>query len=243
MNDYKMIKKELRKAKNKILFLEERIKFNNLQLNNYNQSLEDERIKINTFNKELTQRVNHNLQIITRLLSMQSDIIKDEESNVVFKSYQRRDNTIALAHKILYHSESITEINYKTYISSLCDSVISFFGNQSFFKIDIVSPEILIKIKTAIPLGLIINEFLTIALQYALHNDKSTVSITLNEIKDSILTLNLKYKDLEFSHKDESMNALFMSKKLIGKFCRQLFGEMEESIDCGVLNYNICFQN
>jgi two-component system, sensor histidine kinase PdtaS len=243
MNDYKLLRNKLSIAENKIHFLEERIKSNNIQLSKFNQSLLDERKKINELNKELTHRVNHNLQIITCLLSMQSDIIKNEETNLVFKNYQRRVNTIALAHKILYHSESIVEINYKKYISSLCESVLSSFGNQSFLKIDIVSPDILIKIETAIPLGLVINEFLIVPLQYALFNEKSTVSIKLNVLNDEELILNLNYKNLEFCHTDQSLNALFMSKKLIGKLCRQLFGKIEGSVDSGVADYNICFQN
>ncbi len=61
--------------------------------------------------KEIHHRVKNNLQIISSLLTLESNTIHDEEALVKFRESKERVITIALIHESLYKSENLAAIN------------------------------------------------------------------------------------------------------------------------------------
>lgn len=119
--------------------------------------------------KEIHHRVKNNLQIISSLLSLQSDYIQDQKSLERFMESRNRVRSMALVHEQLYESKDLSEIDFGKYLVMLVDSLNSSYG---FVKKDIISVDIeadmhYFKIDTAIPCGLIVNELLTNCYKYA----------------------------------------------------------------------------
>ena len=124
--------------------------------------------------KEINHRVKNNLQIISSLLSLQSQDIKDEEALRSFQVSQDRIRAMALVHEKLYQSDDLARIDFGEYIKSLATDLGSSYGlaNRDIdLKIDVEN--ILLGVDTAIPCGVIVNELVANSLKHAFPGDRS----------------------------------------------------------------------
>jgi PAS domain S-box-containing protein len=73
--------------------------------------------------KELHHRVKNNLQIVSSLLSLQSDNINDKKVLEMFNSSRSRIDSMALIHEQLYSSPDFDRIDLSVYIKNLCRNI------------------------------------------------------------------------------------------------------------------------
>lgn len=117
---------------------------------------------------EIHHRVKNNLQIISSLLNLQSNYIKNEDDLEIFRDSQNRIKSMAVIHEQLYQFEDFTGINIGNYIKSLTQSLFNSYNvSGSLIKLNISFENIKFDIDKAIPLGLLINELLTNSLKHA----------------------------------------------------------------------------
>ncbi|MBF0516162.1 MAG: PAS domain S-box protein [Nitrospirae bacterium] len=124
---------------------------------------------LNMLLKEVHHRVKNNLQIISSLISLQSETITDDYLLTIFKDTQTRIRAMALIHDKLYKSTNMSMLNFSEYIQDLMAELYSTYEHYVVgvaLKVDI-DPELDIDIDIAIPCGLIINELITNAIKYA----------------------------------------------------------------------------
>ncbi|UTB32456.1 MAG: ATP-binding protein [Methanobacterium sp. ERen5] len=121
--------------------------------------------------KEIHHRVKNNLMIISSLLSLQTDYIKDKASKNIFIESQNRARSMALIHEKLYQSTDLKRINFGAYIKNLTTELFYTYrvGNAGV-DIHYNIEDLKLDINTAIPLGLIANELITNSLKYAFVN-------------------------------------------------------------------------
>ncbi len=137
----------------------------------------------NTLLKEIHHRVKNNLQVITSLLSLQSGFIDNKEAKSIFKYSQYRISTMAMVHEMLYHTEDLSKIHYGRYLTKLTNNLItSMVGTDHNIKCNLETNGLYLNIDTAIPLGLLINEFLTNTLKYAFEQSSGEIYINLREL-------------------------------------------------------------
>ena len=118
--------------------------------------------------KEVHHRVKNNLQIISSLLNLQSDSIKDPQVLDIFQESQNRIRLMALIHEQLYQSNNVGKINLKGYIQALSDNLLrSYKVQQDGITLTITVDDIELAIDTAVSCGLIINELVSNSLKYA----------------------------------------------------------------------------
>lgn len=118
--------------------------------------------------KEVHHRVKNNLQIISSLLNLQSNAIKDQRVLDIFKESQNRVRLMALIHEKLYQSDDVGKINLKDYIQSLANNLLrSYEINQGDIQLIIDIDDINLETDTAVSCGLIINELVSNSLKYA----------------------------------------------------------------------------
>lgn len=123
--------------------------------------------------REIHHRVKNNLQIISSLLNLQAEHIKDSQYTEMLKDSRHRIRSMALIHEKLYQSENLARIDFSEYITSLVTGLAwSYRGGGGNVAVKTEVEDIAVGIDTAIPCGLIINELVSNALKHAFPDDK-----------------------------------------------------------------------
>jgi len=115
---------------------------------------------------EVYHRVKNNLQIMSSLLGLQAETVKDEAVRALFEESQQRIQAMSLMHQQLYGSEHLTSIDTPTYLQSLIAELARLYDTENRIAVDIQA-EGKMNIDTAIPFGLILTELLSNAFKYA----------------------------------------------------------------------------
>jgi len=118
--------------------------------------------------KEIHHRVKNNMQIISSLLHLQAQHLKDPEAAEALKQCQNRIRAMALVHERLYREENLAKIDFQEYAEQLLVHLFQAFLPRSkniSFSLQIEAPPLTIEI--AIPLALITTELVTNSLKHA----------------------------------------------------------------------------
>ncbi len=123
--------------------------------------------------REIHHRVKNNMQVISSLLSVQSQNIKDEGIRALFKDSQNRIRSIALVHELLYRSDNLDQIEYGAYLKKMFIPLFeSYSVDQRKVSISIEAPKVMITIDKAVPCSLIVNELISNSLKHAFPGDR-----------------------------------------------------------------------
>ena len=209
--------------------LEKTVHERTFEISQQNQILRDQKEKIETLLKELNHRVKNNLQIISSLLSSQSRRLEDGDAQEAIKVGRNRVQAIALIHENLYKENHPTHIDMSIYIKNLVETIRDSFGfdfENIILNLDVTS--ILLDVNRAVPLGLIINEFVTNSFKYAFPNhDHPVLNITLQRRLDKKLQLIIRDNGsglpIGFNPKESNSYGL----KLVNGLTKQLSAELK----------------
>lgn len=128
------------------------------------RSLEEKELLL----REIHHRVKNNMQVISSLLSLQSDKITDKRYAEMFKESEARIRSMALVYENLYQSESLANIDFHSYAESLINGLIRSYGvDMDRIKIRTEIENIVLDLDNSVPCGLIINELVSNAFKYA----------------------------------------------------------------------------
>ena len=177
---------------------------------------------------EIHHRVKNNMQIISSLLSLQSDFVSNKKDRELFLESKNRVHSMALVHEKLYQSKDMAEINFREYIVDFIKEFLNMYpDSKNGIVISISENNIYVELGKAIPCALIINELVSNSLKYAFPRDNRG-EIEINFIKD---TNNYKIivsdngigfpKDIDF------LNTKTLGLKLVVGLTEQLNGTIE----------------
>ncbi len=131
-------------------------------------SLEEKEVLL----KEIHHRVKNNLQIISSLLSLQSEKIGSDDLARTFRESQDRIRSMALIHEKLYQARDISRVDFAEYVRSLTAYLSRSYVTRPGIEIVIDIQGIFLDIDKAIPCGLIINELVSNSLKYAFRDGR-----------------------------------------------------------------------
>jgi PAS domain S-box-containing protein len=118
--------------------------------------------------KEIHHRVKNNLQVVSSLLFLQSQTVKDEETRRILEESRNRVKSMAFIHKQLYQSKNLAHIDFAAYVRSLTKNLLaSYRTNGNDIALDVCVDDIILALDSAIPCGLIINELVSNTLKHA----------------------------------------------------------------------------
>lgn len=122
-----------------------------------------------TLLREIHHRVKNNLQMISSLLSLQSEYIEDDIALEAMKMGQSRVRSMAIIHQKLYmRDEAITAVSAGDYLEQLIGELMATLNVRGLnLRLTKDLQDIALDIDRMIALGLVANEVITNAMKYA----------------------------------------------------------------------------
>lgn len=179
--------------------------------------------------KEVHHRVKNNLQVISSLLDLQSNTLRDPAALRALQNGQNRILSMALIHKNLYQSDNVAEVRVDEYAKHLVAELATSMQQQDKpVHVDLQIPELSLNIDSALPIGLMLNELVTNSFKYAFEAEPNPkISISLSRQPDN--TLKLVYSDNGCGLPEgfQMSQSTSLGLRLIKILTRQLKGTME----------------
>lgn len=198
-----------------------------------NQSVEKD-----TLIREIHHRVKNNLQIVSSLLNLQSNSIKDANAIEALKESHNRVKTISLIHQKLYAFDVLSAIPFQEYITQLWNHLRTVYqADHTELKTNIQPEGMQLDMETAIPVGLILNELLTNALKYALPNNqlKTIITISFSELDTGFYTLTVTDNGKGMPGDFNTEQSTSLGIRILKELTRQLRGTITYSSNNGAV--------
>ncbi|MFW6208161.1 MAG: PAS domain S-box protein [Spirochaetota bacterium] len=173
--------------------------------------------------QELNHRVKNNLNMISSLISL-----KDSETEADLSDLTHQIEAIGLIHEKLYQTDNVTEICCRDYFDDLLNSIFSSFTTRQV-RIEKDIADVFVPTKTAMSLGLIINEIATNAIKYGFNEKEGAVfSLKMAQEKESNeYELTLSNTGNPFPDEIDIKNTNTLGLRLIYALVDQIDGALE----------------
>jgi two-component system, sensor histidine kinase PdtaS len=184
--------------------------------------------------KEIHHRVKNNLQIISSLLSIQSQYLADSRDLELFRRSQDRVRSMALVHEQLYQTDDLAAIDFAPYVESLVRNLVaSYRGDAGNVRLKLDVAGVFLGIDTAIPCGLIINELASNALKHAFPGDRAGQLTVYMRHEDGSYVLEVGDDGTGLSHPQDIRKSQSMGLQLVTLLTEQLDGTISIDASCG----------
>jgi two-component sensor histidine kinase len=179
--------------------------------------------------REIHHRVKNNLQIISSLLNLQAEYLKDNQALEVFQNSQNRIELMALIHEKLYQSEDLAKINFAEYIQELATNLFSAYTLKSdALDLALDLEDVFLDIDTAVPCGLIVNELVSNALKHAFPSGKSgKVCVKLYSVNHNKTVLIINDDGVGFFEEIDFRNTESLGLQLVNTLTQQIDGTID----------------
>jgi two-component sensor histidine kinase len=173
--------------------------------------------------KEIHHRVKNNLQMVSSLLNLQARFIDDKTFYNAIEISQNRIRSMALLHEFLYQSKTLSIIVMEDYLTSLLAIKCKSFEESVSFKTNI--KYINLVIEHALPIGLIVNEFIANTLKHGIDKDKiCNITINFEQKEENEYTLTYLDNGPGLLHDDNIQTGIGMD--LVDSFVDQINGKL-----------------
>lgn len=169
------------------------IRMKNLKLSERNAVIETQLVEIKALAKESHHRIKNNLQVVSSLLKLQSNNVQNAAAKSALSEAYGRVRTIALIHQKLYKGDSFVKVDLQEFMEQLLSNISKTMGNEHMVHIQRHIPSLLIKVDSAIFIGLIVNELVTNSFKYAFEEDQQgEVVVRIEKQQDTKLLIEVK---------------------------------------------------
>jgi two-component sensor histidine kinase len=191
--------------------------------------------------QEVHHRVKNNLQMMSTMLQLEIENDRTTEQQKPLLETSRRLHCMSLVHQQLYRKENVEQVNAKSYIITLVQSINELVNTDNMiidFKLNIVQVDL--PITKCLPIGFIISEMVSNSIQHAFDNHFHEAIITIDLIKENSGYYKLIIKDngkgVAYDNLMEIKNKAFnksLGLRLVDVFARQLNGSLNFNVNNG----------
>ena len=185
--------------------------------------------------KEIHHRVKNNLNIVASILGLEKFESNTEEIHKLINQNKLRIESIAMVHEILYQSEDLENIDFKTYITKLTHHILATKSSHENIQLHLDIVPFKFNIESMIQFGIIINELMTNSIKYAFPDGKGEINIILQKHEHNYKFI---YEDNGIGLQGHTSG---FGQNLIKISVQQLEGTLK-IIDKDGLRYEILFQ-
>jgi len=138
--------------------------------------------------QELQHRVKNHIGIITAFVRLRAKATASEEVRAELGAVGERVETLRLVHEQLYAAGSAQRLPLRPYLVRLVENLARLHQGQSGeVRFDFAIEEVELSPDVAVPLGLIVNEFVTNSLKYAFDGRGGAISVRAEASEDNII--------------------------------------------------------
>lgn len=201
-------------------------------------SLEEKEVLL----REIHHRVKNNLQIISSLMSLQSEYTQEPETLKMFQESKNRIRSMALIHEKLYQSEDMAHIDFGEYLMSLSEMLSTFHREKSNVRVILECDSVFLEIDTAISLGLIVNELVSNCFKHAFPmGTEGMIGINLSRVPEGYL-LEVADNGVGLPDNFDIKNTNSLGLQIVQTLTLQLRGSLEIEQEDGV-SFKLAFNN
>jgi two-component sensor histidine kinase len=176
--------------------------------------------------RELQHRIKNNLQVITSLIDIQLARSKSAETTQELQRLAQRLNALKLVHEQFYAEGQITGLELSAYFREICENVFRFqTDDMDAISLQLELEEVRVSVDVAVPLGLIVNEFVVNSLKHAFPERRGTVRVGTRKLPSGEVELVLADDGTGLGAAQLNSNGLGL--KLVTMLARQIDAEPE----------------
>lgn len=178
--------------------------------------------------RELHHRVKNNLQVVSSLMSLQSNRLDDDKAKQALEEGRTRVDAMAMIHQKLYLDNELAAVDMSDYLKNLSLSLANSFGfDNTNVRTTIELPGKSMDIDRAIPIGLIVNELLTNAFKHAFKDiAHPLISISLKQTEEKTIELKVADNGKGLQPAADLKKSGSFGMKLVHTLVDQLNGEL-----------------
>lgn len=178
--------------------------------------------------KEIHHRVKNNLGIVSSLLELQAEKIKDPKIISAIEESRNRVYSMSMIHQKLYQGTNLSTIGMKDYLIDLSSHILDSYGMDERVAYTYELEEMHLDVDAAIPIGLIVNELLTNSLKHAFpEGQKGVIQIICRHLTSNRILLEVSDNGiglLEFDKENDEGSGF--GTQLIDLLIHQLDGSI-----------------
>lgn len=192
--------------------------------------------------KEVHHRVKNNLQIVTSLFSLQSQVAKDPALTEALIDGQSRIKAMSLIHEKLYASPDLARLDFGDYLRMLVAHLYRIYRPHAApIGLNLDVPATWMNVDIAVPCGLIVNELVGNALKHAFPDGRSgAVSVRLADAGEGRLRLTVADDGVGMPEGFALERTSSLGLQLAVMLAKQIDGTMEMQRDRGT-RFDITF--
>ena len=193
--------------------------------------------------KEIHHRVKNNMQVISSLVSLQADEIKDATMREVLLDVTHRVRSMAMVHEKLYQSADLARIEFDDYTRSLIGYLWRAHGTAaSGIRLTADLEPVSLPINSAVPCGLILSELVSNALKHAFRDrDAGRVTVSLGESENGRVHLSVHDDGVGLPVGFDWTQAQSLGLRLVQMLAGQLRATVEFGSETGA-RFNVAFE-
>jgi two-component sensor histidine kinase len=191
-------------------------------------TLEDKNQENKEFLREIHHRLKNNLSLISGLIDLEKMRISEDQFVYVLDTIQKRIQSVATLHQLLYENESMKEVLLTTYLREVVNEVReSFTTTDQQITTTVEGNGIRLPEKQAIYVGLLINELLINSIKHGFKGrTEGKITIQVKQYNDKC---HIQVRDNGHGLPDDFdlENETSLGSTLINTFIRQLQGQID----------------
>ena len=178
--------------------------------------------------KEIHHRVKNNLMVISSLLNLQSQHIRDKQALNIFKESQNRAKSMALIHERLYRSTDLKRIDFGDYIRTLTTELYrTYVSDSNSIGLNFDLEDVMVDINTTVPLGLILNELITNSMKHAFPDGREgVINVEFHRTDDEFILI-IGDTGVGFPEDLDFRNTKSLGLQLVNNLTHQIDGTIE----------------
>ncbi|ETW10951.1 signal transduction histidine kinase [Roseivivax marinus] len=187
--------------------------------------------------EELNHRVMNSLTMIGSIIALEARRLSDEECQAALRRMRSRIDAVAALYSNLSKAHSIDTVDASDYLSALVSDIVTASGRDAQITLDFDIARAELSTRTAVPLGLIVNEVVTNSMKYAFRDrDSGLLGLRLDREEG---TLRIRIWDDGGGIDPNARVDSGLGQKLTEAFSAQLDGTLERESNASGTSYTI----